>query len=193
MSFARRHGERFGIVARPVFAGAFAGQDQALSRLRVVRPRQKHGPLLAQRMDREAEGHAVAHARLGHVGDVEICEKLEVPCEAEVGANPGLRLILGQFADLKADRVAFDRDVPRRVQPAAGERGIQEVVDLIAVAGEHAVGVVEVGQRDADLPQVVGALRPRGCLTDALHRGQQQRDQDTDDREQFQECEATLR
>ncbi len=59
--------------------------------------------------------------------------------------------------------------------------------------GEAAVGVVEIVNAQANLFEIVGALRPVGRLADLLHGGKQQGDQNTDDRnddKQFDEREA---
>ena len=46
-----------------------------------------------------------------------------------------------------------------------------------------------VGEGQADLLEVVGALGPAGRLTRRLHRGQQQRDQDRDDGDDDQQLD----
>ena len=46
--------------------------------------------------------------------------------------------------------------------------------------GEMAVGALEIQEAEADLLEVVRALCPSGGLTSALHRRQQQGDQDPD-------------
>ncbi len=58
---------------------------------------------------------------------------------------------------------------------------------------ENVVGCVVIVERDADLFEIVGALNSPRCFPRDLHRGQEQRDQNRDDRdddEQFDQCET---
>ena len=55
--------------------------------------------------------------------------------------------------------------------------------------GTHPVGALVVGEGQAELLQVVGALNPAGGLARRLHGGQQQRDQHGDDGDDHQQLD----
>ena len=65
----------------------------------------------------------------------------------------------------------------------------------LALRGQGPVGALEVERGQAELLEVVHALRAAGRLACRLHGGQEQRDQDRDDRDhdqQFDQCETGL-
>jgi hypothetical protein len=89
-------------------------------------------------------------------------------------AVAGLRVV-----DLAGQVVPLDV----RQQPRLGRPRVAGGTDRhVALGGQVAGGVFVVVHGQAPLFEVVLALRPGGCLSDLLHRRQEQADEDRDDR-----------
>ena len=83
-----------------------------------------------------------------------------------------------------------EQRVPGALPQRAEDRGIRALLDAHR---EAAVGALVIGDAEANLLQVVGALGPTGRLAGRLYRGEQQSNQDGDDGDddqQFDEGET---
>jgi hypothetical protein len=74
-----------------------------------------------------------------------------------------------------------------------GDQGVRRKIasrsGLVLAGRQAVVGTLEIMQGQTDLFQMVDALRPPSRLAGGLHRGQQQRDQHTDNRNHDQQLD----
>ena len=112
--------------------------------------------------------------------------------------RPARRVVVLRRVPVLIELVAFQERLLLDVRQNSRDPGVLphaagRVGNLVVRGREHAERVVMVVQGQAELLEVVGALHPAGRLARRLHRGQQQRDQDADDRDHHQQLDQRKR